>query len=71
MALTHKIIQQRAGTNHSAVFIEDNFVSQKRIGVAVYDPVRSQFAFSLADHDIVLSAADQSAILAILNSLQR
>jgi hypothetical protein len=70
MAVSHKVVQQRNGTNHSAVFVEDN-VSQKRISVAIYDPVRSQFSFSPADHDVVLNAADKATILSILNSLQR
>jgi hypothetical protein len=70
MAVTYHILQQKSGGNHSAIFIEDP-VSQKKIGVAVYDPARAQFSFVPDSHDIVLSAADQAAIVAILNGLSR
>lgn len=70
MAVTYKTAQQHSGGNHSAVFIEDS-ASQRRLGIAVWDPARMQFAFSPDNNDLVLSAADAAAIVAILNSLTR
>jgi hypothetical protein len=70
MAVTYKTMQQRSGVPHSAVFLEDN-VSQRQIGVAVWDPARSQFCFHADPQDIVLSAADQAAIVTILNGLSK
>jgi hypothetical protein len=70
MAVTYKVVQQHTGGNHGAIFIED-IVSQRRLGTAVYDPARNQFAFSSDNNDLVLSSADQTAIVAILNSLSR
>jgi hypothetical protein len=56
--------------NHGATIIEDS-VSQKRFGVAHWDPARGQFAFSADNNDIVLNAADAAAIVVILSSLSR
>jgi hypothetical protein len=70
MAVTYRNLQQKSGGIHHAIFIEDN-VSQKKIGEAVYDPARGQFAFIPADHDIVLSAADKASIVTILNGLSQ
>ena len=70
MAVTYKVTQQHSGGNHSAIFLEDS-TSQKKIGIAVWDPARAQFAFNPDNQDIALSAADQTAIVAILNSLSR
>ena len=44
---------------------------QKRLAVAFWDPARGQFAFAPDNQDFVLSAADQTALLAILNGLSR
>ncbi len=41
------------------------------LGIACWDPARGQFAFSPFNNDLVLSAADQTAIVAILNGLSR
>lgn len=70
MSVTYRITQQHSGGNHDAIFIEDN-VSQRKIGNAVYDPARGQFAFIPVDHDIVLSTADTATIVSILNSLSK
>ena len=70
MAVTYKISQQHSGGNHSAVLIEDS-VSQRRLGVAFFDPARNQFAFSPDNQDLVLSAPDAATIVTILNSLSR
>jgi hypothetical protein len=67
MDLTVRNVQQHSGGNHSAVVLDRD----KRIGLAIYDSARGQFCFRPDDHDIVLSAADQAAIVATLNSLSR
>ena len=46
-------------------------VSQKRIGVAQFDIARNQFAFIPDNNDLVLSAADQASLVAILNALSK
>ena len=70
MSVAYKVVQSRSGQNHGATIIEDS-VSQKRLGVAHWDPARGQFAFQSDNNDLVLSAADQTAIVAILNGLSR
>ncbi len=70
MSVAYKVVQSRAGQNHGATIIEDS-LSQKRIGVAHWDPARNNFAFQSDNNDIVLSAADAASIVVILNSLSR
>lgn len=60
-------IQQHSGGNHSALVLDRDV----RLGLAVYDPARAQFAFMPDNHDIQLSAADQASIVTILNALTR
>lgn len=70
MAVTYIIKQQTSGGNHSAVIVED-LRSQKRLGFAFWDPARGQFAFAPDNENLVLSATDQTALVAILNSLSK
>ena len=70
MAITYRILQQKSGGAHHATFIED-VVSQRKIGEAVFDTARGQFAFIPMDHDVVLSAADAASIVTILNGLSK
>lgn len=70
MAVTYRVSQTRNGGIHGATIIEDN-VSQKRIGVAQFDIARNQFAFIPDNNDLVLSAADQASLVAILNALSK
>ena len=70
MALTYKIIQSNSGGVHSALIISDNF-AQTRVGVAHWDPARGNFAFSPDNPNLVLSSADQGALVSILNGLSR
>jgi len=69
MPITVKTKQMHSGGNHSAVVLRD--INGVDLGQAVYDPARGQFAFIPSDHDVVLSAADQTAIVNLLNSLSR
>ena len=63
---THTV-QQHGGGNHSAVILDRDM----RLGLAIYDPARGQFAFMPDTHDLVLSAADAAAITTILNGLSK
>lgn len=70
-----KVKQQKLGGNHSAVIARSAGASsghgEINLGQAVWDPARGQFSFIPADHDVVLSAAEQTEIVNILNSLSR
>ena len=70
MAVTYKVTQQKSGGNHSAIFLEDN-LSQREIGIAVWDPARNQFAFHPDNADLALTAADSAAIVSALNLLTK
>jgi hypothetical protein len=65
--LKSRTIQQHSGGNHSAVILDRDV----RLGLAVWDPARGQFAFSPDNNDLVLSAADAGAITTILNGLSK
>jgi len=70
-----KTQQQKLGGNHSAIIARSAGVGSGNgeipLGKAVYDPARNQFAFHPDNQDIVLSSAEQTEILAILNSLSK
>lgn len=66
--IVSKTVQQHSGGNHSAIIEND---AHQPIGVAHWDPARSQFAFMPYNVDLTLSAADAAAIVVILNGLSR
>jgi hypothetical protein len=70
MSVAYKILQEHPGGNHSALIVTD-LRSCNRLGIAYWDPARGQFAFSPDNQDLVLSAADQTALVTILNGLSR
>lgn len=70
MAITAHVTQQKAGGNHSAV-INREATGASPIGTAVWDPARAQFAFIPADHNVVLTAAEMTSIISILNGLSK
>ena len=67
--------QQKTGGNHSSVIARSAGASSGNgeipLGRAVYDPARAQFAFIPDLYDVVLTAAEQTEIVAILNGLSR
>ena len=69
MSISVRTTQQRSGGNHGAILYRD--LNNVELGVAVWDPARGEFAFSPFNNDLVLSASDLTAIVAILNSLSR
>lgn len=75
MAFVTKSKQQHTGGNHSAIIVRSNGASTSSgeipIGQAIWDLARAQFAFIPNNQDIVLSAAEQTEIVAILNGLTR
>lgn len=60
---------QKAGANHSCEIFRD--LNSERLGVGVWDPARQQFAFFPDDQGLVLSTADATSIVSILNGLSR
>ena len=69
MSISARTTQQHSGGTHGAILYRD--LNNVEFGIACWDPARGQFAFSPFNNDLVLSAADQTAIVAILNGLSR
>lgn len=69
MAITAHVVQQKTGGNHSAVINRESHSTP--IGTAVWDPARAQFAFIPTDHNIVLTAAEMTSLVSILNGLSK
>jgi len=66
--LNAKTKQMHSGGNHSYSITRDNYVE---IGQAIYDSARGQYAFVATDHDLVLTSAEKTSIVAILNGLSQ
>ena len=69
MAIYLRTTPQHAGGNHAGLIYRDT--NGVELGIAVWDPARNQFCFHATPEDQVLSAADQTAILALLNGMTR
>lgn len=74
-AFVSKTQQQHLGGNHSALIARSAGASSGNgeipLGRAVWDPARAQFAFVPDSHDVVLTSAEQTEIVGILNGLSR
>ena len=70
-----KAQQQKTGGNHSALIVRNAGAGTNSgaitLGTAIYDPARAQFAFVAQNHDLVLTSAEQTELVGILNSLTR
>jgi len=67
MSISLRTTQQKNGGNHAGIIYRDS--NGVELGVAVWDPVRLQFAFHPTPEDQPLTASDQAAIVTILNGL--
>lgn len=62
---------QQSGGVHYYVIYNDVAGQSNRIGQAIFDPARAQYAFLPDVHALVLTSAQQTAIVAVLNGLSK
>jgi hypothetical protein len=70
MSLSLRTTQQKTGGNHAGIIYRGDS-NGVELGVVVWDPARLQFCFHATPEDQPLTAADQAAIVALLNSMTR
>jgi len=69
MPIILRTTQQHSGGNHAGILYRDT--NGVELGTAVWDPARGQFCFHPTPEDQPLTAGDQTAIVALLNSMTR